>query len=63
MTIFNYINEILDHHADINKKYEPMDVIFLVFAAVLSGASGWKSIQGFEELQFKWLQQRGKLAR
>ncbi len=45
MIIFNYISEITDPRSDINKKHELIDVIFLVFAAVLSGASGWKSIQ------------------
>ncbi|NRN28459.1 transposase family protein [Photorhabdus heterorhabditis subsp. aluminescens] len=49
INIFNYINDIPDLHTDINKKYELMDVIFLVFAVVLSGASGWKSIQEFGE--------------
>ncbi|NHB89567.1 hypothetical protein C5471_18450 [Photorhabdus tasmaniensis] len=32
-----------------------MDVLFLVFAAVLSGACGWKSIQDFGETQLEWL--------
>ncbi|WP_127960525.1 ISAs1 family transposase, partial [Serratia microhaemolytica] len=42
---------------DINKKHKLVDVIFLVFSAVLSGASGWKSIQEFGELQLGWLKQ------
>lgn len=57
MSIFNYISEITDPRSDINKKHELIDVIFLVFAAVLSGASGWKSIQEFGEAQFEWLKQ------
>ncbi len=47
MSIFNYINEIAAPRSDINKKHELMDVIFLVFVAVLSEVSGWKSIQEF----------------
>lgn len=57
MSIFNYINEIPDPRSGINKKYELMDVIFLVFAVVLSRALGWKSIQKFSELQLDWLKQ------
>ncbi|CDG22311.1 protein of unknown function [Xenorhabdus poinarii G6] len=34
-----------------------MGVIFLAFSAVLSGASGWKSIQEFGKLQIEWLKQ------
>uniref|UniRef100_UPI00139231D0 transposase family protein n=1 Tax=Serratia microhaemolytica TaxID=2675110 RepID=UPI00139231D0 len=55
MSIFNYISEIPDPRKDINKKHKLVDVIFLVFSAVLSGASGWKSIQEFGELQLGWL--------
>jgi predicted transposase YbfD/YdcC len=34
-----------------------IDVVFLTFAAVLSGASGWKSIQEFGDAQLDWLRQ------
>lgn len=54
MSIFNYISTIEDPHFDINKKHNLIDVIFLVFSAVLSGASGWKSIQVFGEEQVEW---------
>ncbi|MBS9428350.1 transposase family protein [Photorhabdus akhurstii] len=52
MSILNYINGIAPPRSDINKKHELIDVIFLVFAAVLSKVSEWKSIQEFRELQF-----------
>ncbi|WP_198672855.1 transposase family protein, partial [Photorhabdus sp. CRCIA-P01] len=55
MSIFNFISKIDDPRSDINKKHELMDVIFLAFSAVLCGASGWKSIQEFGEIQFEWL--------
>ncbi|MQL48270.1 ISAs1 family transposase [Photorhabdus khanii] len=57
MSIFNFISKIDDPRSDINKKHELMDVIFLAFSAVLCGASGWKSIQEFGEIQFEWLKQ------
>ncbi|AOM39338.1 transposase [Xenorhabdus hominickii] len=57
MSIFNFISKIDDPRSDINKKHELMDVIFLAFSAVLCGASGWKSIQEFGELQIEWLKQ------
>ncbi|MDB6375133.1 ISAs1-like element ISPlu18 family transposase [Photorhabdus bodei] len=57
MSIFNFISKIEDPRSDINKKHELMDVIFLAFSAVLCGASGWKSIQEFGELQSEWLKQ------
>ncbi|QQG29314.1 ISAs1 family transposase [Pectobacterium carotovorum] len=62
MTIFNYINEIPDPRCETNKKHELMDVIFLTFAAVLSGASGWKAIQQFGECQLPWLRQHSPFA-
>ncbi|MBC8955063.1 ISAs1 family transposase [Xenorhabdus sp. PB62.4] len=55
MSIFNFISKIDDPRSDINKKHELMDVIFLAFAAVLCGASGWKAIQEFGEIQIEWL--------
>ncbi|CBJ81263.1 hypothetical protein XBJ1_2137 [Xenorhabdus bovienii SS-2004] len=57
MSIFNFIRKIDDPRSDINKKHELMDVIFLAFSAVLCGASGWKSIQEFGELQIEWLKE------
>ncbi|WMV72989.1 ISAs1 family transposase [Xenorhabdus griffiniae] len=55
MSIFNFISKIDDHRSDINKKHELIEVIFLAFSAVLCGASGWKAIQEFGELQIEWL--------
>lgn len=56
MNIFNYLEEIPDPRADINLKHNLLDVLFLVLAAVLSGARGWKEIQVFGDAQLEWLQ-------
>ena len=57
MTILERLNRIPDPRNDINVKHDLVDVIFLVFSAVLSGATGWKSIQEFGESQIDWLRQ------
>ncbi len=57
MSIFKQLATIPDTRSDINKKHDLVDVIFLTFAAVLSGADGWKAIQQFGEAQLDWLQQ------
>ncbi len=51
MSILKQLALIPDPRKDINIKHQLIDVIFLVFAAVLSGAWGWKSIQDFGEAQ------------
>ncbi|WP_445374758.1 ISAs1 family transposase [Photorhabdus tasmaniensis] len=62
MSIFNYLSVIPDPCKEINKKHELMDVLFLVFATVLSGACGWKSIQDFGETQLEWLKKYSSLS-
>ncbi|WP_342221139.1 ISAs1 family transposase [Candidatus Fukatsuia endosymbiont of Tuberolachnus salignus] len=59
MSLFKQLALIPDRRKDINIKHPLIDVIFLVFAAVLSGASGWKSIQDFGEAQLDWLKKYG----
>lgn len=59
MSILKQLALIPDPRKDINIKHQLIDVIFLVFAAVLSGASGWKSIQDFGEAQLDWLKKYG----
>lgn len=55
--LFHYLETIPDPRADINKKHNLIDVVFLTLCAVLSGASGWKSIQEFGEEQLDWLRE------
>lgn len=57
MTLLERLNRIPDPRNDINVKHDLVDVVFLVFSAVLSGATGWKSIQEFGESQIDWLRQ------
>lgn len=57
MTFFERLSCIPDPRTDINIKHDLVDVVFLVFSAVLSGATGWKSIQEFGESQIDWLRQ------
>ncbi|AWK13575.1 hypothetical protein CCS41_02125 [Candidatus Fukatsuia symbiotica] len=59
MSILKQLALIPDPRKDINIKHHLLDVIFLFFAAVLSGASGWKSIQDFGEAQLDWLKKYG----
>ncbi len=59
MSILKQLALIPDPRKDINIKHHLLDVIFLFFADVLSGASGWKSIQDFGEAQLDWLKKYG----
>jgi predicted transposase YbfD/YdcC len=56
MNIFSHLSVIPDPRKDINVKHNLLDVLFLVLAAVLSGARGWKDIQVFGDAQLEWLQ-------
>ena len=56
MNIFNHLSAVPDPRKDINVKHNLLDVLFLVLAAVLSGAQGWKDIQVFGDAQLEWLQ-------
>ena len=55
MNIFNCLSVIQDPRKDVNIKHNLFDVLFLVLAAVLSGAHGWKDIQVFCDAQLEWL--------
>ncbi|EEW3159001.1 ISAs1 family transposase [Escherichia coli] len=55
MSIFSYLAVIQDPRKDINIKHNLFDVLFLVLAAILSGAHGWKDIQIFGDAQLEWL--------
>lgn len=55
MNIFSHLSVIPDPRKDINIKHNLFDVLFLVLAAVLSGAHGWKDIQVFGDAQLDWL--------
>ena len=56
MTLLERLNHIPDPRNDINVKHDLVDVVFLVFPAVHSGARAWKSIQEFGESQIGWVE-------
>jgi hypothetical protein len=55
MTLLKQLEQITDPRKDINLKQNLVDVVFLTLSAILSGATGWKSIQEFGEEQLDWL--------
>ena len=57
MSLLKHLEIITDPRTDINIKHNLIDVVFLTLSAVLSGATGWKSIQEFGEEQLDWLRQ------
>ncbi|SUI77061.1 Transposase [Shewanella algae] len=51
MTILKQLEQITGPRKDINLKHNLVDVVFLTLSAILSGSTGWKSIQEFGEEQ------------
>jgi hypothetical protein len=47
--------ETKDPRDDKNKKHHLMDILFLVIAAVISGAEGWEAIEAFGQEKLRWL--------
>lgn len=60
MNLLTRLETLPDPRKDINVKHDLVDVIFLTLAAVLSGATGWKSIQEFGDMQLAWLREHRK---
>lgn len=57
MSIIIHLEKLPDPRKDINLKHNLVDVVFLTLSAVLSGATGWQSIEQFGEEQIDWLKQ------
>ncbi|MCL2920236.1 ISAs1 family transposase [Shewanella litorisediminis] len=57
MNLLEHLETLPDPRKEINLKHNLVDVVFLTLSAVLSGATGWKSIQEFGEEQLDWLRQ------
>lgn len=55
MTLLKHLEIISDPRTDINIKHNLIDVVFLTLSAILSGATGWKSIEQFGIHQLDWL--------
>jgi predicted transposase YbfD/YdcC len=54
-TFIEHFSDLKDPRDDKNKKHELMDILFLVIAAVISGAEGWEAIETFGEEKLDWL--------
>jgi predicted transposase YbfD/YdcC len=57
MNVLSHLDDMEDARSDINKTYDLVDIIFLTMAAVLAGATGWKSIAMFGDTKLDWLRQ------
>jgi predicted transposase YbfD/YdcC len=54
-TFIEHFSDLKDPRDDKNKKHHLMDILFLVIAAVISGAEGWEAIEGFGQEKLSWL--------
>jgi hypothetical protein len=54
-TFMEHFSDLKDPRDDKNKKHELMDILFLVIAAVISGAEGWEAIEAFGQEKLNWL--------
>jgi predicted transposase YbfD/YdcC len=54
-TFIEHFSDLKDPRDDKNKKHQLMDIVFLVIAAVISGAEGWEAIETFGEEKLDWL--------
>jgi hypothetical protein len=50
-----HFSDLKDPRDDKNKKHQLMDILFLVIAAVISGAEGWEAIETFGKAKLDWL--------
>ena len=54
-TFMEHFSDLKDPRDDKNKKHQLIDILFLVIAAVLSGAEGWEAIETFGKEKLEWL--------
>jgi DDE_Tnp_1-associated/Transposase DDE domain len=54
-TFIEHFSDLKDPRDDKNKKHQLLDILFLVIAAVISGAEGWEAIETFGEEELEWL--------
>ena len=54
-SFMEHFSDLKDPRDDKNKKHELMDILFLVIAAVISGAEGWEAIETFGQEKLRWL--------
>jgi predicted transposase YbfD/YdcC len=50
-----HFSDLKDPRDDKNKKHQLLDILFLVIAAVISGAEGWEAIEAFGQEKLNWL--------
>jgi hypothetical protein len=54
-TFIEHFSDLKDLRDDKNKRHQLMDILFLVIAAVISGAEGWEAIETFGKAKLDWL--------
>ena len=60
--LIEHISKLEDPRVDRNKKHELIDVVVPCVCAVLSGAEGWRDIEGFGRTKLDWLRRHVPLA-
>jgi hypothetical protein len=60
-TFMEHFSDLKDPRDDKNKKHQLIDILFLVIAAVLSGAEGWEAIETFGKEKLEWLRKSSHL--
>lgn len=55
MSFIDHFSIIEDPRRYINVKYDFIDILFLAFSAVISGAKGWQDIEYFGHDKLDWL--------
>jgi hypothetical protein len=55
MSFIVHLEKIEDNPKDINKSYDLVDIIFLIMAAALNRAEGWKANKLFGDAKLDWV--------
>jgi hypothetical protein len=53
--VIEHFTGLKDPRDDKNKKHQLMDILFLMIAAVISGAEGWEAIETCGKEKLEWL--------
>ncbi|TDB48164.1 ISAs1 family transposase [Photorhabdus khanii] len=55
MTLMEHLSVVKETRSETNRKYDLIDVIFLVISAIMAGAEGWQDIETYGNAKIKWL--------
>lgn len=47
MTLIEHLTLVEENRSDINRKYDLVDVIFLVISAIMAGTEGWQDVETY----------------